>query len=280
MKLPIAQESYQPSAGTLRRAATRAELTLARTAGTETVLDGAVAIVNTSRPGVHMVNFAGDVSVPQGSTAEAVLDEVLAHFADAGATCWTLYTVDGTTSDDLTNAAEARGFEPQQTILMKVRQRRAVSGLNDQLQIIPARAAYGELRELYRADAAELMDDTTIREHLVESSVDHYDEPRLEGFIGRLEGKAAGIVAVVTLGQIGYISDVFTLPQVRRLHVARTLLSYLLDHCARAQFEQVLLEVEPENEPAIALYKSMGFAEIARMTSYQLASEAAADAIT
>jgi ribosomal protein S18 acetylase RimI-like enzyme len=269
MELPIAAESYQPSPGALLRAANRAELMLAKMAGTETVLDGAVAIINASRPEVRMVNFAAELSMLPGSTADALLDAVLAHFAAENATCWKLYTPDGTWSDDLARAAAARGFVPQQSMLMKVRKQRAVTQANEKLQVIPARAAYGELRALNRVGAQYWTDDPALLDDLADTLVDHYDEPRLEGFLGRLDRKPVGIAAVVTLGQIGVITEVFTHPDYRGQHVASTLLSHVMDHCVRAQFEQVVLEVDPDNAAAIGLYESLGFAEVKRMTCYR-----------
>src|SRR6187399_1446594 len=91
MELPIAKQSYLPTAESLVRAIQRADVIQNRTAAEETQLEGAVAFTNARRPSIRMINRAVDLVIPDGSTADAVLEEVFAHYRAAGVTCHNLH---------------------------------------------------------------------------------------------------------------------------------------------------------------------------------------------
>ena len=65
----------------------------------------------------------------------------------------------------------------------------------------------------------------------------------------------------------GYLLNVGVLPAFRRRGYARALLSRLIAS-ARPRAEFLTLEVRASNAPAIALYASLGFREIARRKDY------------
>lgn len=62
----------------------------------------------------------------------------------------------------------------------------------------------------------------------------------------------------------GSITNVATHPAARRQGLGRAVVSALLEEAARLSLSSVYLEVRPSNTPAIALYRSLGFEEVAR----------------
>ncbi len=263
INLPIAQQSYQPSPDAMVRAVKRAQAILARTAATETPLTGAAAITCPSRRAVRFVNYAADLHLPKGTTAQTVIGELLAHFRQQHTICHAMESAETDWPDALAHQAQQRGFEPKTQHVFQLAGYQPDHPIHADLQIIPARAAYEQLKAFYDAMAANAFrDQPQLKETLTPTLLDRLDEPRLELFVGRLDGQLVGVVGVTTLGQIGVINPAYTDPQRRGQRIATTLLTHTLDHCARAQMEQVLL-VRCDGCPSIGFYQSLGFKPIA-----------------
>jgi [ribosomal protein S18]-alanine N-acetyltransferase len=73
------------------------------------------------------------------------------------------------------------------------------------------------------------------------------------------EGKPTGYLAAVQLGRTLGIEEVAVLPQFRRMGVGRALLGQAL-----ARSQGAVLSVSEANTPARALYRSLGFRQVAR----------------
>ena len=264
MELPIAPQTYQPSPDALVRAIKRADLILARMVAEETALEGATAMTNPRRPGVHMANFAADLRVPEGSTADAVLDEIADHFQSRNLACHYMQCNETHWPDDLAQSLSRRGYQRGPTA--------SVCLLHDYtppkrdmpaMQVIPGRAAYAQLQEFYVQSARDHHGaDDALAAQIAQSQIDHLDEPRFDMFVGRIDGRIAGIAGVITLGNIGVIDNVYTAPQFRGRGVASALMHHTIEHCSRALFEQVILEVLADSR-ALPLYESLGFKPVA-----------------
>lgn len=81
---------------------------------------------------------------------------------------------------------------------------------------------------------------------------------------GRLVGVAVGAVAVDDAD----VEMVAVAPDQRRRGIARALTEALCTALFAHGVERVLLEVRAANAPAVQLYVSLGFREVARRTSY------------
>lgn len=268
MELPVAPQTYQPSADALVRAIKRVEILLARTGADQIDLEVATCFVNSNRPGVGMANFAAEVRMGQSGPDE-VLNRIEAHFASAGTMCHQLLGNDTDWPGDLARHAEARGYRRSVGRVYLLRQYALPGSIRSDLQIIPARAAYRQLRPFFELASTEqhALDEAAAGDY-AEAFIDHLDEPRQEMFLGRLDGEPVGVVSLVTLGQIGVIENVYTVPEARSQGVATTLLAHSLDHCQRALFEQVILKVNDDNHDAIRLYESIGFKPAASFVGY------------
>jgi ribosomal protein S18 acetylase RimI-like enzyme len=271
MELPVAPQSHAPAPDALVRAIQRGDMDLARMAAEEAELDGAVAFINPRRPGIYMLNFAGEVRVPAGAAPGSVLAQIADHFRAAGTRCWSLRPPGATWPADLATAIEQAGYQPVPVPIFALQHYQRPDRLNEQLQIVPSRAAGAEAQRLCRRVAIDRYHvDETIATHLAQSHADFLDEPRLEAYLGRLAGTPAGMVEVLGLGDLGIITNLSADPAHRRQRVATTLLAHALDYCARAAFRAVILETD-EGNPAIKLYEALGFRRAAGYVRYQLA---------
>lgn len=72
----------------------------------------------------------------------------------------------------------------------------------------------------------------------------------------------------------GSITNIAVRPDLRRLGLGRAVVTALLDRAREAGVVNVYLEVRVSNEPAIALYRSLGFATVGtRKNFYKLPTE-------
>ena len=271
MELPVAPQSYRPTTDALVRVIKHHDQILARTACEEIQLDAATVYTNADRPNVHQCNFAADLTIPEGLSGDQVIDQVLEHFHSVGLRCFILSTADATWSEDLAGAADQRGFVRNEAAIDQLQRDTQADTPMVTLQVLPARAVYVPFRTFAMAAAVESYGaDERTASDLAGRKVDLLDEPRLEMFVARLDGRIVGSASVNTVGQTGVIDHVYTLEAYRRRGVARALMTHALDHCRRAMFESVILK-RTIDLPARSLYESLGFEQLTTFASYHLA---------
>ena len=88
---------------------------------------------------------------------------------------------------------------------------------------------------------------------------------------------AYGIVAMGA-GE-AHILNLCVGPKLRGRGVGRQMLMLLIERASQAGMQDVFLEVRPSNLHAIALYQSVGFAEVGRRRDYYQAAEGREDAL-
>jgi ribosomal protein S18 acetylase RimI-like enzyme len=265
MPLPILQS---PGSADLVRLFHKTELNWARHLGEEAALDVGTAISNPELSNVWDANRVLDAALPEdGSVAEAV-EEVEAHFRQAGTRCamWLLNP-----------AAPAERTAPLATHLTRTgwrhhaadilylagRPTNPVSEVGG-LTVIPARASYRHARALAEESAAGWG-----QPQLADAALAHLDDPHFDALLALKDGAAAGTAGVLAAGEIGRIDQVFVSQPFRRRGVGRTLMSRVLEVCARSLFKHVMLSVRPDNEPAQALYRELGFRKVGEIVSYR-----------
>lgn len=268
MKLPIASESYQPSADTLVRAVRRSEIVLARVCAEETILDGVTAYTHSDRVGVRCANFAAELQQVGDLDPVDVLNALFDHFAAQGTTCLTLAAADAKWPDGFAAPIEERGFKPRTRHVYRMGSYQPPKRINETLQIVPARSLYGELKPFYESMARrEHGADDALAKAYAATMIDRLDEPRLELFIARLEGKPVAVAGTCSLGDTGVIVPAWSDPDHRGQGIAGTLMAHVLDLCKRAQFEQVIID-RSEGCTSVGFYQSLGFAVIAQYVKY------------
>lgn len=271
MELPISSQSYRPSPDALVRAIKRVKVILGRTTAEETQLDCATAFTNPHRPTIGKANFVVDVHLADNQSSTQSLDLIHQHFQNNGANCRSLSSIETHWPTELAEHIELRGYLPSQSSIYLLSEYKPPTRTNTDIQIIPGRSAYGQLRQLYRESGVERYElDGAAADDLAATYIDHLDEPRKEVFLGRIDGQAIGLVSLTTLGQIGVLNDVYTAKDFRKRGIARTLIAHAINHCQRALFEQVILEIMEDNHEARRVYQQLGFKAVAAIVTYRL----------
>ena len=270
MELPVAAESYHASPDALVRAVKRVNVVTGRMTAAETQLDTATAFTNPQRPLVYGGNFAADVRPVDGLPAEQAIDQILEHFASQDCVCRMMIGNETQWPAGLAAALQQHGYQADTNVVCSVKNYVRPTKLNGDLQIVPGRSMYPQLRAFRRqAELEQHRGDAPIAEQIASWYIDALDEPRLEVFLGRLGGQAVGLINLVTLGQIGVIEWVYTAESARRQAVATTLLAHAMDHCQRALFDNVILEAAAGDQ-VLGLYQRLGFLPVATYANYVL----------
>jgi GNAT superfamily N-acetyltransferase len=268
MSLPILPSHRSVSDDDLVRLYHRCELHWVRQAADETLLDCGVAFTNPLLAKVWDCNQMLDASIAEGSTPADAVAEVDAHFTSHGVRCakWVLnpaLPVERTQSlaEHLLSLGYQRGtYEVMYLAGQPAKPVKEVGGL----QIIPARASFRHARTLQEESAAEWKEP-----QVVEAAMLHLEDAQTDSLIALKDGVAAGLVSVLTVGELGYIADVYVAAQFRGQGVGRTLMSRALEICARSLFKHVFLSVDAGNAPAVNLYTQLGFRRLAPYVLYR-----------
>ena len=98
----------------------------------------------------------------------------------------------------------------------------------------------------------------------------------LYGFVWEEDGRIVGNLSLIPLsrrGQLVYlIANVAVHPQYRRRGIGRALTQTALDHLRQRGIENAWLQVRDDNPGAYHLYRSLGFIDRARRTTWQVNS--------
>ena len=86
--------------------------------------------------------------------------------------------------------------------------------------------------------------------------------------VARTETGIAGYAGMNCVLDEGYVDNVAVHPDFRRRGVGRMLIQALLQEGRGQNLAFITLEVRPSNTAAIALYQSLGFAQVGRRKSF------------
>lgn len=269
MELPVAKQSYLPSAEVMVRTVKRAAVTLARTLTDETPIDAANLFIAPARACVPDANFASDVRLPDGTNAATVMKEIDDAYTQAGAKCAWMDAAEHVWPAPLASALEAAGYRAVTRLVFVLDAYTPPKKVNAEMQVLPPRSVFAQFREFAKSEAqAEHRHAGADADVWSKSLLDRLDETRLELFVGRLAQQPVGYAGVLALGNYGVIFPAYTDPNQRGKAIAGTLMAHTIDFCQRSLFERVILE-RHEGCPAIPFYESLGFKKYASYVRYE-----------
>jgi GNAT superfamily N-acetyltransferase len=266
MSLPILTSRAAASSDDLLRLFHKTERHWAGHLGEEAQLGCGTAFTSPQLSHVWDANRLLDAALPHDLTPEQAVAEVEEHFAQREVRCssWTMNPAapperttplvahlcacghNLITSDVMHLAGSPRQGIPQ------------VGGLT----IIPARASFRHYRDI-QAEAAGQWNEP----QLVEAAMLHLDDPHYDALIALRDGNAVAAAGVLGVGEVAAIQDVFVSETHRRQGLGLTMMSRILEICARSLYRHVLLYAD--DEPAKAMYRRLGFEVIGTYTRYR-----------
>ena len=88
------------------------------------------------------------------------------------------------------------------------------------------------------------------------------------GIVALSGGKIAAYVGIISAPPESDITNVATHPDFRRMGLGEAVLKALMTEAGKRGIEKIFLEVRRSNEPAISLYKKLGFEVIGERKGY------------
>jgi ribosomal-protein-alanine N-acetyltransferase len=264
MPLPILSN---PVESDLVRLFHRMTLHFTQHLGETTQLDVGTAIANPALAEVYDANVLMDAALPDGVSPEQAVAEVNQHYLSQGTVCRT-WVMNPSAPKERTEPLAAflleRGAGIVANDILYLRGRPAVT-IREQpgLTIIPARASYKHARRL--SEIANAGWDTP---QMIEAHLLHLDDPHWDALLALRDGEVAAGAGVLSVGEAGMIENVYVVPAMRRLGIGMTMMSRVLEVCARSLFKHVMLSCMPSNKPAQTMYARLGFQKIGTFTAY------------
>ncbi len=269
MSLPILPTSASASPETLVRLFHQTERLFSEHFVEPAQLDVGTAFVTPAMANIRKANRVLEVSLPAGVAPAQAFSEVPAHFAAQGCTCKSWIMNPSAPPEHTVPMVEhlrSLGYTRHATDIQYLhraptRTVREVAGLT----IIPARASYRHAREL----AAIRADGSPRDPQGIEASMAALDDPHYESLIGLRDGQPIARAGVLASGEVGTIANLLVIPTARRQGIGRTMMSRMLEICARSLFKHIFLSCDADNTPANALYHQLGFQKIGELIDYR-----------
>lgn len=268
MSLPILPSHKTASTEDLVRYFYKAEAEWGRQVGAEEeTLDCGVAVANRQLDQVSDANQVTEASLPDGVSASEAAAEADAFFARHGSRAlkWVVNpTLPAARTQPLVEHVVAQGFKPRgyEIFYLAGQPPEPITEVGG-LTIIPARASFKHTRTLAEQAGAHYK-----FPQLADSIVLHIEDPATDAILAMKDGVPAGYVSVLTVGEIGYVSEMFVSEPFRNTGVGRTLMSRAVEVCARALHKHVFIGVDATNAPAMHLYGRFGFVRIGTFSFY------------
>jgi ribosomal protein S18 acetylase RimI-like enzyme len=269
VSLPILPTSASASLEPLIRLFDQTERLFSEHFAEPAQLDVGTAFATPAMAKVRKANRMLEVALPADLSASAAFDAVTEHFAAQDCACrsWimnpsarpeqTVPMVEHLTALGYTRAST----DVQYLYRAPTRSVREVAGLT----IIPARASYRHAREL----AAIRSDGSAKDPQATEAAMAALDDPHYESLIALRDGQPIARAGVLAMGEVGRIENVLVIPSARRQGVGRTMMSRMLEICARSLFKHIFLSCDAGNLAANALYAELGFKKIGELIDYR-----------
>jgi GNAT superfamily N-acetyltransferase len=263
MNLPILQAGPVSDPAQIARLFLQTQLDWSRHLGEEHDLPLGTAILNLKLPRVPAANAVFNADLPGGISPAAALEEAQAFFRDSGAVLRYVVPSAMVHGGPLMEFLATAGWGVKRLRVLRLSRtlERGAASLPQGLKIIPARASFRHARQL--ADEMAAGDS-----QLAEAAMLHLDDPHVDALLALEDGKAVAMIAVLAMGDVGRIEQLFVSESARRRGLGQVMVSRALEICARSLFRHVLAgQGEADSTTGILLGKN-GFEEVATVSMY------------
>jgi len=219
-------------------------------------LDWGVAFVSDAYPRLVCANQFREVVIDDARRLPEAFDAVTSYFAERGATCGLWAPAAGASVEAMEPFLLGKGFVRRSVSVLVARSQPNAS-TPDGIRVLPSRAMRKALR-LIREDehggAAE-----SLREALVDASVDRLNDARLDEFVALADGEPAGCCGLFQIGDIGRVSGLYVRESFRRRRVGTALMDHVLKLSKRLLMRTTCTAVDASDSSTVTFLRSCGF---------------------
>jgi GNAT superfamily N-acetyltransferase len=126
--------------------------------------------------------------------------------------------------------------------------------------VIPARASYRHAEAIHRKMIQPLDDAASL-----DASMAHLDDPHVDALLAIRGGEAVAHVAVLSMGEVGLVDQLYVVDGARRQGVGTTMLAHALEVCARSVFKHVMAGVGASDTSSARCFDAFGFRKVGEM---------------
>jgi ribosomal protein S18 acetylase RimI-like enzyme len=269
MPLPILQVTTplatQATPQTLVRLFHQTQLHWSRHLAEEQLLDLGTALFNPQLSRVTEANILMDAAVAPGTDPADAIATAEVFYQEKGSHLRALIPNPSVSSDTLKQRLLTLGWSADSRDIFKLGRQPAASPLliPPGSKIIPARASFRHARQL-----AEEMTGGDAQQ--ADAALLHLDDPHVDALLALRDGQGVAGVAVLAMGEIGRIDQLYVTQRYRRQGLGKLMLSRALEICARALFKHVLLSTSSSEVAAQAIFKDFGFEPIGVIDQYRM----------
>ncbi len=204
------------------------------------------------RPLAAECNFVGDVELAAGEDA---LSEVQEFFAPLGSQCFRWTPSGNQTVDELERLLAPHGFERRDWKAYGLRENTAPREVAE-LRMAPARAMRRAFTALVSERSRAAGDGAA---ETVAAQLDRLNDPQYDAFVGVSGDTAIGFAALLQVGPIGRVCDVFVSESRRRKGVGAALLAYVVRTAGRWALNPLCARVRADDAGAGAFLRAGGW---------------------
>jgi len=267
MPLPILQTSREPTRVDLLRHFQKTRRRLAEQLAEAEETDFGVLLANSEFSLLPESNCVLDARWDLQAIS-AVSD----YFTQHNARCerWTLDACAPEMTLPLTQVLQQSGLVERTTRILHLKHSGRVAAADAaELQIIPARAGYRQMRELAQIVAEEARLSSPGVAQFVEAAERRLDDPHWDCLLVLRNAQAIASIAVLCVGDMGLIAGRLVRFADSTPILDRLLVSRALEVAARSMLRRVFVEVAIEETTFTAELAAFGFEEIGRAIHYE-----------
>jgi hypothetical protein len=261
MPLPILQAHHDPTPADLVRLLHRTSATWVTHLAEAESLDVGTAYANRELAALPDANHVRDAALHPGLSPADAVAQVQAHFSRHGTRCtyWVMNpSAPPEQTQPLADSLLAGGHRRQGDDILYLRKAAPHdTPVPGGLKVIPARASYRHVEQLFREAHAG----PNVEAHL-QAALSHLDDPHYDALLALAGDRAVSSLGVHLVGELAQLQQLYVAPAHRRQRVATLMVNRGLEICARSLSKHIFALIDPADEAARALAASFGFDRI------------------
>ncbi|MFO0840117.1 MAG: GNAT family N-acetyltransferase [Phycisphaerae bacterium] len=222
--------------------------------GARTTLNCCYAYVNETHPNLPTCNFVGEVAL-RGDGA-ACWDEVQRFFAERQATCSRWIPSAEQLPEELDALLAPHGFVRRESVANILH--REAAPPDPRIRVLAARA----MRRAYTQIASRrALEHPRWSDALTSVQLERLNDAQYDAFVALRGDEPLAMAALLQVGEIGRLCDMYVIPEARRQGIGAAMVSYLIATAKRWRLRPIVVDADATNTAGRRLLAQRGFTE-------------------
>ncbi len=243
----------------------RSEQALAEQVAQWEALEFGVAYTSANFPTLGAANQLRDAWLAE-IDGESAFDRTETYFRERNLTCLAWTPAAGQAVEPLEALLAPKGWRRVDSLAMGLTDWAVADAAADpSIRVLPARAMPKAYRQSYTD--AEATDDET------SAAVERLNDSNYDAFVAIVDGKPAGRVGYLEVGDIARLAELFVAPPFRDKDVGKALMRHFLQLARRLLPRAIVASIPVDDEAGVAFLQRAGFSAVGMITQFVRPSE-------